>query len=272
MRIKTDRRKRTIYTVLLPPCLVVLMLTGCTDGISSVTVTGNQHTDTASAVVTGKSDEELYHDAVLDAMVAEEDEILPVISLAPGEPYACYNADQTELLLFVYHDDPDDFPEGKKIKVGENGLWTFSGGEMADWYAVEAPNMRNPARRFRQVLGRSPDDESSYFTAVWADRSDVIRPAYTTDITEMVMSASFEKNTDAAYKKWFDDMIISSYYDGSKSWTRLGYTYDWAENGNEYGLSEFYIPEGSEVQAVYTCTREEFQKKLKNGSWNPLLD
>lgn len=254
------------------PCIAILMLTGCTDEIRSVTVTRNQHTNAASAVVTGKSDEEVYQDAVLDAMVAEDDEILPVISLEPGEPYACYNTDQTELLLFVYHDNANDFPEGEKMTVDENGLWTFAGGEMADWYVVESSNIRNPARRFRQVLGRSPQDESSYFTAVWVDRKDVIRPAYITDITETIMSDSFEKNIDASYKQWFDDMIILSYYDGSRPWTRLGYTYDWAENGNEYGLSEFYIPEGSEVRVAYTCTRDEFQKKLEDGSWNPLLD
>lgn len=259
-----------IYLGFLSPCLAVLMLAGCSTEITPGAITENQSRDTA--VVTGKSDEELYHDAVLDAMVATNDEILPVISLAPGEPYACYNADQTELLLFVYHDSLDEFPEGVTITVDENGLWSFAGGEMADWYAVESPNMRNPARRFRQVLGRSPNDESAYFTAFWVKRRDVIRPAYTTDITETRMSIAFEGSVDNSYKQWFDNMIVSSYYDGSRPWTRLGYTYDWAENGNEYGLSEFYIPEGAEIQVVYTCTRDEFQKKLENGLWNPLLD
>ena len=49
------------------------------------------------------------------------------------------------------------------------------------------------------------------------------------------------------YKAWFDANIISSYFDGKYPWTRLGYTYDWADNGQEYGLSEFINQKDSDV-------------------------
>ena len=47
-------------------------------------------------------------------------------------------------------------------------------------------------------------------------------------------------------------------FDSAYPWTRLGYTYDWADNGQEYGLSEFLIRQGAEVEVAFTMTTEEF--------------
>ena len=41
-------------------------------------------------------------------------------------------------------------------------------------------------------------------------------------------------------------------------WTRLGYTYDWADNGREYGLSEFLILADSVIEVEWTKTTDEF--------------
>ena len=52
--------------------------------------------------------------------------------------------------------------------------------------------------------------------------------------------------------------ISSHYCENTYPWTRLGYTYDWAENGEEYGLSEFLLTDGAEVTVEFTKTLEEF--------------
>ena len=63
--------------------------------------------------------------------------------------------------------------------------------------------------------------------------------------------------------------IISSYFDGKYPWTRLGYTYDWADNGEEYGLSEFVVRKNSEVKVAYTVDQETMLKKMDESSWRP---
>ena len=65
-------------------------------------------------------------------------------------------------------------------------------------------------------------------------------------------------NDDDWYAKWFNDNILWSYFDSAYPWTRLGYTYDWADNGKEYGLTEFLIIPNSEALVEFTLTTEEF--------------
>ena len=46
--------------------------------------------------------------------------------------------------------------------------------------------------------------------------------------------------------------------------------YDWAaEAEDEYGLSEFLVANGSEVEVAYTAATEEMLSMLANGSWLP---
>ena len=55
---------------------------------------------------------------------------------------------------------------------------------------------------------------------------------------------------------------LSSYFYGSYPWTRLGYTYDWADNGTEYGLTEFIVNSGAEVEVEFTQNMDEFLDQL----------
>ena len=77
------------------------------------------------------------------------------------------------------------------------------------------------------------------------------------------MTDAFSDEVDEDYKEWFDSNIISSYFDGKYPWTRLGYTYDWADNGSEYGLSEFIIKKDSDVKVAYTVDLKEMLDKLE---------
>ena len=62
------------------------------------------------------------------------------------------------------------------------------------------------------------------------------------------LSSSFDENIDKEFKEWFDGNIIGSYFEGAYPWTRLGYTYDWADNDTEYGLTEFLVLKKSKVK------------------------
>ena len=46
----------------------------------------------------------------------------------------------------------------------------------------------------------------------------------------------------------------------------MGYTYDWADNGIEYGLTEFLIEENAAVEIAFTKTTEEFIDWLEQGA------
>lgn len=47
-------------------------------------------------------------------MTIEDEEILPVISLEKGEPYATYNEEGSKILLITCHDMPEFYQEGRR--------------------------------------------------------------------------------------------------------------------------------------------------------------
>ena len=210
----------------------------------------------------------LFNDAVEDAMIIEENEILPVISLAKGEEYSVCDEDG-RILLYTFHKYPDSYPDGANVTLEWGNVWTFTGGELEDWYQENKESVTDWQTRMKELIGLRPDNESNYFTAMWANPEDIFRPAYVSDIETTEMTDSFSDDVSAEYKEWFDANIISSYFDGKYPWTRLGYTYDWADNGEDYGLSEFIIQKNSDVKVAYTVTLEEMLQKLEQNSWNP---
>ena len=201
-------------------------------------------------------------------MIIDKNEILPVVSLEEGQPYAVYDQ-EGRILLYTFHKYPDSYPDGADVKLEWGNVWTFTGGELEEWYQKNKENVTDWQTRIKELLGLRPDNESDYFTAMWAKPEDVFRPAYVSDIGTIEMTDAFSDEVDEDYKEWFDSNIISSYFDGKYPWTRLGYTYDWADNGSEYGLSEFIVKKDSDVKVAYTVELKEMLNKLDNDSWNP---
>ena len=185
-----------------------------------------------------------------------------------GEPYAVYN-EEGRVLLYTFHKYPDSYPDGTDVKLEWGNVWTFTGGELEDWYQENKEGVTDWQTRMKELLGLTPDNESNYVTAMWVKPEDVFRPAYISDIGTVEMTDSFSEDVDADYKEWFDANIISSYYDGEYPWTRLGYTYDWADNGQAYGLSEFIVKQDSDVKVAYTVELGEMIQKLEDNTWNP---
>ena len=74
--------------------------------ISAITLSGKT-TVSAQAEETGISAESeedqqiLFDDAVEDAMIIDKDEILPVVSLEEGQPYAVYD-EEGRILLYTF--------------------------------------------------------------------------------------------------------------------------------------------------------------------------
>lgn len=201
-------------------------------------------------------------------MAVEDGEIQPLVSLSEGEPYAVYD-DSGRVLLLTFHKYPDSYPDGADVSIEWGEVWTFTGGELAQWYGKNSSGVTDWPLRLRQLIGLASDNSASHFTAMWVNPEDVTRPANVQDIGSITMTDALSENTDEAFKQWFDSNIIWSYFDSAYPWTRLGYTYDWAQGAKEYGLSEFLVADGSEVEVAYTVTTDEMVAMLGNGSWLP---
>lgn len=196
--------------------------------------------------------QQCYDDAVRDAVFAEENEILPLVSLTKEDSRVTWNEAGDRVLLLTWHNYPDSYPAGETVNLDWGTVWTFTDRELAQKYTAEAVNADDGIMRLKQMIGFPPDSEHSTVTGFWVRPEDVRRPAYQTDPTRDEMQTEFREDIDEEFQAWFDSNIVWSYFDSAYPWTRLGYTYDWADNGTEYGLTEFLVSQGARVEVAFT--------------------
>ena len=208
---------------------------------------------------------EQYKAAVEDAAVAESEEIYPLLQIDSSSysDKVFWNTDKSKVLLAVLNNTPDKYEDGRTITL-EKEVWAVSERELYLWYKENKAGTHSWSLRLRQLFGLPRKADVTHFSLIWVDPKDIIRPAYVTDITSSEMTTSFKDelesdstNTDRMmwYKNWFDDEYAKSYVKGreGRTWTRLGYTYDWGSKGsNKYGLSEFLVVPGAEVDVRFT--------------------
>ncbi len=205
----------------------------------------------------GETAQTKYKNAVIDAMLAEENEIFDLVCLTNEDEMTTWN-DEGQVLLLTWHQYPDSYMEDETTILQYGEVWTFTDKEMTAWYSENKNEIEDINLRLKQLIGLPPDDDKTHFTAMWADPEDVTRPAYYPN-AEMNDMEVDDDQMDSEMLAWFHDNIISSYYsDWEYPWTRLGYTYDWSGDGSEYGLSEFLVRKNAEVEVEYTMTTAEF--------------
>lgn len=243
--------------------VIMLAFTGCSGGSQDAPDTPETEgavSDTADVSESGDSAEELFDEAVQDAVFAEESEILPLVTLTKEDELVTWD-DTGRVLLCTWHNYPESYPEGEKVVIEWGPVWTFTDKEI-DTHAEELKEAEDPVMRLRQIISFTPGSEHSTVTGFWVDPADVQRPAYQSDPTDGSMVTSFGDDVDETFKEWFDENTLNSYFYGYYPWTRLGYTYDWADNGTEYGMTEFIVNSGAEVEVEFTVTTEEFFQTL----------
>ncbi len=230
---------------LLSLCLTVLLL------LSMMGFTGCKKPKT--------DDDTLYLNAVNDCIVAEESEIMPLVDLVEGNEFA--NIKDGKVLLITFHHYPDSYVPGTTNEDISYYMWTFTDKEIIAWYKNTDKNVDDWHLRFCQLLGMNKSSANTYFAGVWANLDDVIRPAYVQDVTKP-MQNEFDEDATSEYQNWFNEKYVYSYSSENPEWrnpwTRLGYTYDWADNGTEYGLSEFLIQKGADVEVEFNYSLDDF--------------
>ncbi len=194
---------------------------------------------------------ELYKNAIADAKVAEADEIFQLYELKDGEN-----------LLVSWNAFPGEYPAGEFYEVKEYPqMWCFAYEELQQWFAENRHGVSDWDERFRQLLGLPERAWYSHFTAFTVKPDDVIRPAYQPDPRKQISEELLDGSALGKHERWFRENEIWSYRETEWPWTRLGYTYDWAE-GRERGLCEFLILPGAEVKIEWTVTTAELIDKL----------
>lgn len=207
----------------------------------------------------------LYERAVEDARTAEESEILPLVNLTSDSDMVTWNEDETKVLLLSWHEYPDSYKAGASFTCSYGEIWTFTDKEILNWYDENSESVTDCELRLKQLIGLPESAEYTHVSAFWVDIDELIRPAYQTDVTKQVSADLLDGSGLGEHKEWFGGNAEYSYSETTPyPWTRLGYTYDWAKDSDEYGLSEFLILSGSVIEVEWTKSTDEFLTWLES--------
>lgn len=204
---------------------------------------------------TAPSNEELWAAAMADAVFSEDDEVMELVSLTQEDPQVIWDEAGERVLLATWHGYEEPCEAGDSL--AHNDIWAVSLGELKSWYLENKGSVTDWDLRLAQLLGMPADGSCTRFSAFWVSPSEVIRPAYVTDVTAQ-MENGYNQVTDSTYQTWFDANLVYSYFESEYPWTRLGYTYDWSGGDSVYGLTEFLIADGSETEIAITESTENF--------------
>ncbi len=257
--------KTTIRSTALLMAVLMLALSFALIGCNGTNDAASDTTSESVSESESVSDLGLYEAAVQDAVFADANEILPLVTLTKDSDMVTWNETDDKVLLLSWNKYPDSYPDGSTFVCSYGEVWAFTDKEILAWYNANGEGVEDWDLRLEQLIGLPEDNGYTHFTAFWVDIDEVIRPAYQTDVTKQVTEDDLTGAGPDEYKTWFDGNIVWSYFDSAYPWTRLGYTYDWNDNGTEYGLSEFIILKDSTVEVAWTVTTAEFLQMLASG-------
>jgi hypothetical protein len=222
-----------------------------------------QSEDGQAQLTYSESTQEQYAEAVQDAITIEEGEVQDLVTITEDSDLVTFNADKDKVLMLSFNNHPESYVEGETFTCEYGEIWAFTDKEIVQWYKENKDGVEDWTLRFNQLLGVPADKEYACVSAFWVDLDELKRPAYETDITQQIDPEKLTTEDVDGIQDWFDDNIVWSYFDSAYPWTRLGYTYDWADNDTDYGLSEFIILPDSEIEVEWTKTPAEFLHWLK---------
>ncbi len=205
-----------------------------------------------------KSPAEQYLSAV-DQVHQRKLKAEPLVSLSKGSV--------VEMVTWTTH----DYRMGSQRLTQE--VWTVESQEMK----AHCPEIRidqAPELRVSQLLGMPPDPQEVhrhitvmkvpvdvYFFAptTHALQGQIVRPCLSSgDVSARTceLPSVSAQTSNSPYSRWIARIQEET---NAYPWTGLGYTYDWSEaNVSHVGLSEFILPEGSNVDVERSVSIAEF--------------
>ena len=232
--------------------------------------------DTKGSIVTFMNRDSLYREQYNAAREKAKnlgaEDIQPLVTIGEGSDLASLSGDNTQVVLVTWHNDGERFKDGEITHLKDDEvLWSFTDKEFLKWFRENHDKVDNWDIRLKQLLGKSPDTDNRYFTVFGVRVTDVFRPAFFPEINTDMMNTAFtntleEDTSENAmwFKNWFDKTNATAYRKDGFPWTRLGYTYDWGNPDSKYGLSEFIVKEGAEIEVKFTRKNRAFLTWMKD--------
>ena len=232
--------------------------------------------DTKGSIVTFMNRDSLYREQYNAAREKAKnlgaEDIQPLVTIGEGSDLASLSGDNTQVVLVTWHNDGERFKDGEITHLKDDEVfWAFTDKEFLKWFRENHDKVDNRDIRLKQLLGKAPDTDNRYFTVFWVRVTDVFRPAFFPEINTDMMNTAFtntleEDTSENAmwFKNWFDKTNASAYRKDGFPWTRLGYTYDWGNPDSKYGLSEFIVKEGAEIEVKFTRKNRAFLTWMKD--------
>lgn len=203
---------------------------------------------------------EKYQSAIIDAMVADDDErSMNLIALREENSATRWKTFGVErrVLVTTWTAWDTNYVIGQRAPA-KYDMWVSAVPELQTWWKSRYDGRTDTVLRLEQLLGLSPGRKKTAFLSVWVRPQDVIRPAGDPEIDDSAAGPELRPDVDSAYRAWFNSSIIYSYYPKTSPWTRLGYTYDWNGQYGEQGLSEYVVRRGAEMIVESISTTREY--------------
>ena len=210
------------------------------------------------ASVEADGDKALYLAAKDDCTVAEESEQSLLACISPDSPHAVYD-ENGRVLVGLFHDERAHFTKGAKLVLNDKMRFVFLPAEMKEWFDLEGKYPEDFALRIKQLLGMSPDTDCDSISLMWVYPKDLVRPAADGDISHQ--PTSYSAFTTSENKELFELSRSQAEADGML-FTKLGYFYDWFDNGRDYGLTAFTLRTGAKVEVKDTYSLGAYREKL----------
>jgi len=201
------------------------------------------------APVPERTNEEKYVAAIIDAMVADDNErSTSLIALREDNSATVWKTFGSErrVLVTTWTSWDTSYAVGEAA-ASKYDMWVTAVPELRTWWKTRYDGRTDTTLRLEQLLGLSPGRKKIAFLSIWVRPQDVFRPAGDPEIDDVSAGPELGATVDSTYRAWFNASIIYSYYPKTAPWTRLGYTYDWNLQYGEQGLSEFIVRKGSPV-------------------------
>ncbi|HTN92939.1 MAG TPA: hypothetical protein VL242_55105 [Sorangium sp.] len=201
---------------------------------------------------------ELYQAAVADAEIAEESERVDTLTAIDDENNGLVRDAEDRVLMVTWTSYA-----GYDELVGEETdlaveVWVTAAPELQAFCRARGLEGSALSLRLEQLLGLPPGNGKDRVVQLWVPAASLFRPSPDLEIDDSVAELDFPTGTPQEHVDWFNDLKATSYGEDGYPWTRLGYTYDWSPDGEEVGLSEFVIRQGTTVVVDSVTPQDEY--------------
>lgn len=218
---------------------------------------------------------QLYANAIDDAMITEDieriDTLWPISNTNNRLQWKTVNGKQY-VLMATFMRFPSSYPEGDSITTTWGDAWLFIPQQMKMRIggSFNAGAGADTLLRICQLLGLPPVNSrtNTHIAEMWVPVDSLQRPAGNPAVSTTAANEVLIGSASPSYTNWFNNYIIYAYYhtltgttDFHYPWTRLGYTFDWAPNGHEVGLSEYVMRANTGCWVNKTRTASNYFKE-----------